>query len=374
VRGNLVADGDTLKVVIFSTTGAVIPPAAQPTTLFRLRYTAGQQLGVEDPISFAPGSLVSDEDAGQLFFDTQDGAILTGIRGDRNLDGQIDVRDVVLLIGAILGRNGQTLPEPGAVAFAIADVNGDQGINVGDAVCIVNIILRIVKPPAKVVSDPVTVALGDPVTLADGRLVIPVVTGGGVAGLQASFTFDPTRLQIGTPTLADGIAALIDSRIQDGQLRLVVVNLGGRSLPDGALVYLPVTSSGADATLTLTDATVSNVFAQVTPITFGATQASVRAAGLPTAFSLGGARPNPFNPSATIAYEAPLQAHITLAVYNVLGQEVVTLVNEVKTPGRYTVTWDGRNAGGLGVASGVYLYRMTSSTGYTDTKRMTLLK
>ena len=70
----------------------------------------------------------------------------------------------------------------------------------------------------------------------------------------------------------------------------------------------------------------------------------------------------------------PQQAHITLAVYNELGQEIVRLVNAVQQAGRYTVTWDGRNTQGQGVSSGVYLYRRTSSTGFVESRRMVLLK
>ena len=70
----------------------------------------------------------------------------------------------------------------------------------------------------------------------------------------------------------------------------------------------------------------------------------------------------------------PQQAHITLTVYNLLGQEVVTLVNQVQAAGRYEITWNARNTQGQAVSSGVYLYRLISSTGYTASKRMTLLK
>ena len=86
------------------------------------------------------------------------------------------------------------------------------------------------------------------------------------------------------------------------------------------------------------------------------------------------ARPNPFNPSTTIAYDVPQQSHITLTVYNLLGQEIVRIVDEMKAPGRYAVTWVGVNGRGESVASGIYLYRLTSSTGYTESKRMVLLK
>jgi hypothetical protein len=94
----------------------------------------------------------------------------------------------------------------------------------------------------------------------------------------------------------------------------------------------------------------------------------------PVVFSLGVARPNPFNPSTTIAYEVPEQTHITLTVYNLLGQEVVRLMDQVQAAGRYEVVWNGINTRGAGVASGIYLYRIVSGSGYTETKRMTLLK
>ena len=58
----------------------------------------------------------------------------------------------------------------------------------------------------------------------------------------------------------------------------------------------------------------------------------------------------------------------SLKVYNLLGQEVVTLVNEVKQPGSYEVMWDA-----TGVASGVYFYRLTSGTQF-ETKKLVLLK
>jgi len=99
-----------------------------------------------------------------------------------------------------------------------------------------------------------------------------------------------------------------------------------------------------------------------------------RCAAAPTSFSLSVARPNPFNPSTTIAYEVPEQTHITLTIYNLLGQEVVRLVDQVQPPGGYEAVWNGTNITGAGVASGIYLYRIVSGSGYTETKRMTLLK
>jgi hypothetical protein len=65
---------------------------------------------------------------------------------------------------------------------------------------------------------------------------------------------------------------------------------------------------------------------------------------------------------------------VRLTVYNLLGQEVIHLVDEVKEPGRYTAFWNRVNASEGAVASGVYLYRLISSDGFQDTKRVTLLR
>lgn len=78
--------------------------------------------------------------------------------------------------------------------------------------------------------------------------------------------------------------------------------------------------------------------------------------------------PNPFNPTTTISYLLPKQCVVTLKVYNMLGQEVATLVNQVQEAGYRTATLDGRN-----LASGVYVYRIQARN-FSDIKKMILLK
>ncbi len=94
---------------------------------------------------------------------------------------------------------------------------------------------------------------------------------------------------------------------------------------------------------------------------------------VPTTTALLGNYPNPFNPSTTFRYALSEDAHVTLKVYNLLGQLVATLVDESQTTGYKSVVWNGRNDVGSGVASGIYIYRMTAGR-FTDTKRMLLLK
>jgi hypothetical protein len=78
--------------------------------------------------------------------------------------------------------------------------------------------------------------------------------------------------------------------------------------------------------------------------------------------------PNPFNPSTTIRYELPHASQVSLKVYNTLGQEVATLVNETKPGGAYTVEF---NAGNL--ASGVYLYRLQAGN-FVETRKLVVLR
>ncbi len=71
-----------------------------------------------------------------------------------------------------------------------------------------------------------------------------------------------------------------------------------------------------------------------------------------------GSFPNPFNPSTNIQYAVGKESHVTLKVYNSVGPEVATLVNEVQGAGNKTATWNGKNSSGASVASGLYIYTL----------------
>jgi hypothetical protein len=83
--------------------------------------------------------------------------------------------------------------------------------------------------------------------------------------------------------------------------------------------------------------------------------------------------PNPFNPTTNIRFALPRESYVTLIIYNVLGQKVRTLVDNVRAAGIYDVSWDGRDAGGNSVGSGMYFYRLESGQG-AIVKKMLMLK
>jgi hypothetical protein len=101
---------------------------------------------------------------------------------------------------------------------------------------------------------------------------------------------------------------------------------------------------------------------------------SPRGSGLSAGVVLHNSVPNPFNPTTVIAFDLPDAATVNLDVYDVSGRRVQTLVGGRSYPaGTHHVRWDGRNAGGQSVASGVYLYRLNAN-GFAQTKRMVLMK
>ena len=90
-------------------------------------------------------------------------------------------------------------------------------------------------------------------------------------------------------------------------------------------------------------------------------------------FSLYHNYPNPFNPVTWINYNLPLQANVTIRIYDMLGGQVRTLINQPQNVGYKSVIWDATNDAGSGVSAGIYLY-MIQAEGFMQTKKMVLLK
>ncbi len=94
---------------------------------------------------------------------------------------------------------------------------------------------------------------------------------------------------------------------------------------------------------------------------------------LPIEFALKQNYPNPFNPITTIVYDVPKESHITLTVYDLMGRVVKELVSDRINAGTHHIIWNGTDAYGQSVASGMYLYRLKSDN-YIKTKKLVMLK
>jgi photosystem II stability/assembly factor-like uncharacterized protein len=94
---------------------------------------------------------------------------------------------------------------------------------------------------------------------------------------------------------------------------------------------------------------------------------------IPREFGLLQNYPNPFNPTTTMSYSLPSQQQVRLNIFNTLGQQIATLVNEIQQAGRHTLQWNGTDDNGNRVASGIYLYRLEAGR-YRETKKMLLVR
>jgi hypothetical protein len=89
---------------------------------------------------------------------------------------------------------------------------------------------------------------------------------------------------------------------------------------------------------------------------------------IPTTYSLKQNYPNPFNPVTRINYDIPKHGFVSLKVYDILGKEVRTLVNDIKSAGTYSIDFNGAE-----LPSGIYFYRLEANA-FSETKRMILIK
>jgi hypothetical protein len=95
---------------------------------------------------------------------------------------------------------------------------------------------------------------------------------------------------------------------------------------------------------------------------------------IPQEFLLHPNFPNPFNPITTIKYDLAKTGKVELKIYNVLGQEVRTLIaNQIQETGKYTISWDGRDNSGKMVSSGMYIYRLRTND-FVKSRKMILIK
>ena len=94
---------------------------------------------------------------------------------------------------------------------------------------------------------------------------------------------------------------------------------------------------------------------------------------LPTAYEIDQNSPNPFNPTTTIRYDLPEESNVKLTVFDIRGQQVLTLQDNVKPPGNYEVKWNGMDQSGKQVSTGVYFCRLQAGT-FSQTIKMVYLR
>lgn len=162
--------------------------------------------------------------------------------------------------------------------------------------------------------------------------------------------------------------------VEGNLLHLTYTLADGVSLPDNVSFYFTVVNiPGTSLNPELLNV-VCSYPSQDSPATVNTTVASADEGSiLPSEYALFQNYPNPFNPSTQITFDVPTSEVVMLRVYNLLGQDVQTLINKSMAPGRYTVEWNGNDMLNNDVASGVYFYELRGES-FISRKKMLLIR
>ncbi|GEM_PF-2211077 len=195
------------------------------------------------------------------------------------------------------------------------------------------------------------------------QIPIKVEEGESIYSMKLSLEYDADLITIQDirSNLPDGWISNFNA--EDG--RLLIAMAGASELPDGIAGQLLIDIDDETAESMLSGDVILNE-GNPRPI-----EMSIR--DIPEEFKLTQNFPNPFNPVTTIQYQLPQDARVQLVIYNQLGQQVKTLVDEEQAAGYYRIEWNATNDAGMPVSSGMYIYRLQTGE-FSDVKRMIFLK
>jgi hypothetical protein len=308
-------------------------------------------------------------------------------RGDANGDGAIGPGDVVFLLN-YLYRSGPA-PNP----LWVGDANSDGSVGPGDVVYLLNYLYR--GGPAPCPPRPGGSQANAAKLSTHGHAQISLVPDANpnsgnleevaeisvvgrfdrdVAMVHLEIEFDPHEVTLLDPVLAPISQKLqLFSGIENEIQKMGIVDLTGEEyLTAGEGTLIKLRARGVN----LSSIRIKNailVGKDAMRLNVDTSTELKLSESTPQSFSLSQNYPNPFNPQTTISYCLPQDAHVTLVIYNILGQKVRTLVDKHQSTGVRTVNWDGKDEDGNQVSSGVYFYRLDSEQ-FTEIKKMLLMK
>jgi hypothetical protein len=198
----------------------------------------------------------------------------------------------------------------------------------------------------------------------DETLVVPFSAqpGFGVLSLDLAFRYDPSCLQFEDVTLTDVTESFNVACNEETPGSVRIALYGTRPVAGGTLLNIRFrirNSSFGQSVVRWEEAALNEIpFPAQETLLVSSVQGN---AGKPASFGLAGNYPNPFNPSTVIAFSLDRAGETSLVLYDVHGREVRGLSNNWKAAGEYKVEWDGRDAGGREVPTGLYLCRLENS-------------
>ena len=341
----------------------------------------GGALSGQYPVYFnaAWESVNPDPDFPSLPLLADTGVIQVDMFGDVNLNLNVDVADLVSVVGYII--EAYTFDQR---KMDVGDVNFDANVDVFDLVAIINMILTGTSPvsPGLYYEDQfakVQLDYDDLERGVSGMVVVSSELPTDIAGVELEILYDPATVFLGKPQLGEDASFMSINSSNNGGGKLKVLLHSGNLHSSGLinsgladLVEIPVTAnqhvaSGDTVQIRLNKALLATSSASAVPVVG-------LDAPLPISFKVAQNYPNPFNPTTTIEFSfGPRAKNVRLDIFNIIGQKVTTLINDFLPPGQHQVEWNSAGDNGQKVASGVYLYKLQVGQ-ESQTKKMLLLK
>jgi hypothetical protein len=285
-------------------------------------------------------------------------------RGDLNLNGvAYEIADAVVFSNYfIYGLGVFTVNVAGQIAAS--DVNADGAtLQVADLVLLIRVVIGDTPPIPKLFDHEEALIVSS--RHENGEMSISTESSSDIGAGLFIFDLEGDVGIVEEPRLTDASSELdMIWSIQDGQLRVLVVSIGQGRIPAGAHDIIQIPYRG-DGSITLNEVEIVDYYGQAYPTV-------LKGGSLPQEFSLSQNYPNPFNPTTTIGFSLPVASQWSLSIYNING-ELVSDDGGNAAAGHHAVTWNGTNADGAPVASGVYFYRLETSD-FIETRKMLLLK
>ena len=382
VYDNIDQTPGNIRVVTFGLNNEPIATLVDTTAILYAVLSIDSNAAPGDyPVYFENGweSVNPDPNVPSLALIVDSGVIQVDIPGDVNLDKRIDVADLVSVVASII--NTFTLSSR---QFDVADVIVNDTVDVFDLVGIVNLIYGIPlnpAPPPLLESEFATIALDydDLLTGGNEMLVVNTETPVDLAAVEIDIEYDPQSVVLGKPAAAADAAALTIRYTDNmtGKMKVILhfsnpfgddrIKSGFAEMIEIPLIAKEEIISGDKKQLKITKANFATESAARVEVQ------GVDAPGVPSSFYLSQNYPNPFNPTTNIEFNIESNQHVSLEVYNILGQHVKTLLDSELPAGAHSIEWDATNSRGTRVSSGIYLYRLTVENN-TQSKKMLFLK
>jgi hypothetical protein len=214
------------------------------------------------------------------------------------------------------------------------------------------------------------------------RLRLNIAEAKNLSGYGFTVQFDQARYEfVEAKQVVDGLlsgtvgesALFIASNKTPGEVVVGLMNIAGQS-SDGTGDLVEMVFRTQDSPLPADFQVLEGVLVDLAKNVDQVTNVHIDNLDLrPTEYGLNQNMPNPFNPATTINYQIPDAGRVKIVLYNVLGQEVRTLVDQSMEAGFHNVVWDGADEYGRRAASGLYVYRMTANN-FNHIRKMMLLK